>query len=742
MLRAITGVLLALLVFVIPASAQDVKAAKKAAKYAFKSGDYNEAIKHYKVMLQAKPDDKKTHYNLGYSVRQANPDPEEMAAFYNSLKITKAKSLEVAAIAYKNEKREVLAVCLYEIIYKLSPKDEIMLGYLPEYYYDNQMWQKAAEAYGVKAKNIKYKQNFSYYYVGESEMKLEKYQNALDAYTIALKKTNRKEDPDNWEVMYYRVRRAKLEVKNEPVRKALMAKPLSVDIESLGEEVNSEQGDYFAAVTADESMLLFTSRRPGSYGSEDDEGQYPEDFWICNKDTAGNWTEPRNLGEPINSSSHEGIPALAADGQKIYFYMSGDQGDGNIYESTISGETWSEPAMTRFCSYEHWETQPTISSDGNKIFFISTRDKKDADNSDIFYATRKRSGKWSKAKKMSDVVNSKYRENSPFIHPDGKTLYFSSEGHGCVGGFDIFKTVYNVEEDTWSPPVNIGYPINTKENDYGFILNALGNRAYFHSNREGSLGRQDLFVAYLTGKPKPAPPVAAVVDQEEPEEVEMEKVEEAAPETVAATAVVTVTGTVTDEDTGEPIEANIQMQNLTTSDYVADMSSNSKSGKYLVVLPVGSNYGIAANAKGYLFHSENFDLPENAAAAIIKKDIKLKKVKVGKKIVLNNIFFESGKSELNTESTLELERMIAFMGKEKKLKIEISGHTDNVGSDASNQSLSLARAKSVVAYLSSNGIEGERLVAKGYGEAQPIATNNTDEGKALNRRTEFKIVGN
>ena len=344
---------------------------------------------------------------------------------------------------------------------------------------------------------------------------------------------------------------------------------------------------------------------------------------------------------------------------------------------------------------------------------------------------------------MPDNVNSKYRESSPFIHPDGKTLYFSSEGHGCVGGFDIFKTVYNATEETWTDPVNIGYPINTKENDYGFVLNALGNRAYLHSNREGTLGAQDLWVVYLTGKPKPVEKVVAEVNEDEPEkEIALEVVEEEAPETVAATPVVTVTGVVTDEETGKPVGANIQMQNLTTNEYVADMNSNSKTGKFVVVLPVGANYGIAANANGYLFHSENFNLPENTAAAIVKKDIALKQVKVGKKIVLNNIFFETGKADLSTESTLELERMAEFMAKEKKLKIEISGHTDNVGSDASNQSLSEARAKAVVSYLTSNGVDSARLVAKGYGESQPIASNDSDKGRAQNRRTEFKIVGN
>lgn len=712
--------------------AQTSKEAKKIAKVAMNKNDYQAAIPALKIILTEKPDDAKAHLSLSKAIIGSNVNEKEMIDFYNGLKVKSTKGLLPVTYKYKSANKTNYLVTIYEIIQNIDEKEPTSLNYLSSYFFETAKDYEKAYKYNLrKAKYVKVKQNFSYNDAGRAAMILEQWQNGLDAFNNALKKTDAKLEAGNYEIIRQNVMWAEREVRDEPMRAKLMSKPLNVEIENMGKNINSKWGDYYGAVTADESMFLFTSTREGSYGKKDaTDGDWPEDFWYSLKDENGNWAPAKNLGAPINSGGHEGLPTLSADGQSIYFYMSGDKGDGNIYQSNIEGDVWSKPVKMEFCEDIYWETQPSISSDGNTIFFVSKRDKKDPKNADIFYSTRKRSGKWKAAKEVKGI-NTKYQEGSPFIHPDGKTLYFSSQGFPGVGGYDIFKSVLDAKGN-WSTPVNVGYPINTRDSDNGFFINAMGTRAYYHSYKDGGQGKSDFYVVHLVPKPKKD----TVVDNIVVKDTVVEKVAES----VAASSVTTVIGVITDEATGESIGTTIEMQNLTTGERIQDFKSNSKTGKYVVVIPAGNNYAIAVSKKGYLFHSENFNIPESAASSIVTKNVALKKIEVGKSIVLNNIFFQTGSAELSTESTLELERIIEFMKSESTMKIEIGGHTDDVGSDASNQQLSEKRANSVVAYLTSKGIDSKRLIAKGYGETTPIASNETPEGKQLNRRTEFKVL--
>ena len=324
------------------------------------------------------------------------------------------------------------------------------------------------------------------------------------------------------------------------------------------------------------------------------------------------------------------------------------------------------------------------------------------------------------------------------MHPDGKTMYFSSRGHSTMGGFDIFKSEMK-PDGTWGNPVNLGYPINGPHDDVFFVMNASGRRGYYASAKQGGYGEKDIYIITFLGADKPfalsnednliasiAEPIKSIV---------------AAPAVeLKANSLTVLKGTITDDNTKKPLEATIELIDNAKNEVIASFKSNSSTGKYLVTLPAGKNYGIAVKAENYLFHSENFDIPANNGYLEVTKDVQLKNVSVGTKIVLRNIFFDFDKSTLKPESTNELQRLIKLLIDIPTLKIEIGGHTDSKGSDDYNLKLSASRAKTVVEYLTKAGIALDRLKSNGYGEAQAIETNETEEGRALNRRTEFTII--
>jgi outer membrane protein OmpA-like peptidoglycan-associated protein len=321
--------------------------------------------------------------------------------------------------------------------------------------------------------------------------------------------------------------------------------------------------------------------------------------------------------------------------------------------------------------------------------------------------------------------------------PDGKTLYFSSKGHNTMGGYDIFKTV--LENGIWSTPENIGYPINDADDDVFFVLSASGRRGYYAAAHKGGVGEKDIYMITFLGAEKE--PLLSTEDNllaSVTAPVKETSVKQAVE--IKGPQITLLKGIITDAFTNKPLEATIELIDNVKNEVLATFKSNSATGKYLVSLPSGKNYGISVKADNYLFHSENFDLPANADYQEVTKDIALKNVSVGTKIVLKNIFFDFNKSTLRPESTAELERLIKLLNDVPNMRIEISGHTDNKGSAEYNQKLSESRSKSVVDYLVSKGVNSGRLEFKGYGLTQPIASNDTEEGRQENRRTEFKIL--
>ncbi len=493
----------------------------------------------------------------------------------------------------------------------------------------------------------------------------------------------------------------------------LVKKPVKVTIDNIGASVNSPFPDYAPVTSADEATMMFTSRRENTTGGGVDpfDQQYFEDIYISTN-TGNGWSEATNMGAPVNTSNrHDATVAVSADGQKLFIYLDDmHDGSGNIYECDLKGTEWDKPVkLGETINSKAHESSASLSADGSTLYFTSNREGGFGKH-DIYkskWDAKKNS--WGVAENLGKDVNTPYEEHSVFIHPDGKTLFFSSEGNKSMGGFDIFKTVYDTKKNKWSKPENLGYPINSTDDDINFVISASGKHAYFSSYKTNGIGEKDIYVITY-------------------------------PDSVKSAVACVLKGTITDALTKQPLEADVELIDNTLNQTIASFKSNSATGKYLVTLPGGKNYGIAVKKDGYLFHSENFDIPETFKYQEYVKDVELKSIAVGSKIVLNNIFYDFDKATLRPESTSELERLMSMLKDMPTMKIEIAGHTDGKGADDYNLKLSQSRAQSVVDYLSTHGIDKTRLSAKGYGKTKPIASNDTDEGRQLNRRTEFEIL--
>ncbi|QDA60876.1 hypothetical protein FHG12_12515 [Hymenobacter jejuensis] len=514
----------------------------------------------------------------------------------------------------------------------------------------------------------------------------------------------------------------------------LMQKPSRVFIDNAGPGVNSPYADYGPVISADESVILFTSRRNNSTGGQNDPetGGFFEDIYQSTRTSTG-WSPARNLGAPVNTEGHDATVGLAPDGQRMLVYVEDNGGD--LQESNLRGATWGKPQKlgSRINSKYH-ESSAAFTPNGRNLYFVSDKEG-GLGSRDIYQIEIEGRGP---AQNVGSVINTPYGEEGVFLHPDGKTMYFSSEGHNSMGGYDIFKSV--LENGKWSEPENLGWPINTPDDDVFFVISASGRHGYYSSFRDDGLGSKDIYQITFLGPEKP--PVLSQEDQLLASRAQPVKEALLAPPVPIASAQVTILkGVVTDEATKQPLEATIDVIDNQRNEVIASFRANAQSGRYLVSLPSGVNYGIVVRQEGYLFHSENFDLPSGAAYSEVVKDIALKKLEVGVKVVLNNIFFDFDKATLRKESTSELERLQKLLTETPALRLEISGHTDNVGNAAYNKDLSQRRAKAVVDYLIGKGIDKGRLTFAGYGDTQPVAPNTNKQGRQLNRRTEFKVTG-
>ena len=498
--------------------------------------------------------------------------------------------------------------------------------------------------------------------------------------------------------------------------------PVDFDPINLGSSINSELPEYFPSITADDSTFLFT-RRVNDLSAP---GGRQEEIFVSKKTPNNNWSNSSLVSNAINSKYNEGAPTFSPDGQYIIFvgcetgakgdYEYGDDRKGygscDLFYSQNNGTNWSKPVnLGSKINSKHWETQPSFSSDGKTLYFIRgmtyDRQRRNPDNQDIYVTTISEDGQWSKPEKLPPNINSPHREESVQIHPDGKTLYFSSNGHPGMGGMDLYMS-RKLDDNTWSDPINLGYPLNTFKNDISILISPKGDKGYFSSDREGGYGDLDLYSFNVDKKFKPLP-------------------------------ITFIKGKIIDAESKLPLFAFFQLTDLKKGNIISQMQSKLENGEFLITVPKNIDFALHAEKEGYMFYSRNI----YRDSLSLSKDgfliIELEKVKPGT-FILENIFFEKSKSSLKKSSLVELNKVLKLMQINPDLKIQISGHTDSDGDDDFNLELSINRAKSVVNWLIENSIDKNRLSFKGYGETRPIEENNSIANKAKNRRTELTII--
>ena len=534
-------------------------------------------------------------------------------------------------------------------------------------------------------------------------------------------------------------------IQQAEIAKWMFANPVRVFIDNIGSSINTIYPEYSPIIDPDEKMLMFTSCRPTTTGGEKDplDNRYYEDILISYRLEDGRWGNPENPGRPFNSPSHDAAVGHSPDNNWVLIFK-GEVNGGDIFICEVRDGQWRTPkSLPRKINSNAHESSATFAPDMSALYFVSDRKGgfggKDIYVSNIIYKGNDGDKmEFSEPQNLGAMINTPFDETGIFLQKNGRELYFSSRGHEGMGGFDIFKSEF--VDGQWSVPENIGYPVNTPGDDVFFSISANGKHGYYSTWMPDGIGDRDIFQITFLGDEKS---MITQTDYEEPAfsmTRNFIKTELLPPVEMKGNALVLLKGTIMDRSTRNPLGVVVEIIDNQSTQMIANFESNASTGKYMVPLPSGNSYGFAIKATDYPFYSEILDIPPTNTYREIEKDILLDKLVVGSKIVLNNIFFDFNKSSLRDLSIAELKRVVKMMTDLPTLKIELSGHTDNIGSEAYNQKLSEDRAHSVVNYLVASGIEASRLAYKGYGEIEPIAENDTEQGRQLNRRTEFKVI--
>lgn len=469
---------------------------------------------------------------------------------------------------------------------------------------------------------------------------------------------------------------------------------------NLGPSVNSKLAEYLPSQTIDGTQLFYTRRVE----------LYNEDFFGSKRVKGGNWETASPLKGSLNTPQSEGAMMISQDGEWLVFtgcYRPDSYGGCDLYISYRTPSGWSAAKnLGSKINSDQWESQPCLSPDKRELYFASRR-AGGLGGSDIYVSRLLDNGEWGDPENLGPGVNTTADEQCPFIHADNQTLYFTSSFWPGYGDDDLFY-VRKEPNGSWSVPVNLGYPINTIDREGTLFITADGKTAYYSSERKDSYGGLDIYSFELKQDIRPY-------------ETRWVK------------------GKVTDKKTGKGIAATLELTDLSTRQIISKVKTDSL-GNYLLTLPSGRDYAFTVNQRGYLFNSDQYFLKNGITDSTAEKNIMLQAIEQNASIVLKNIFFETNRFELSPASLVELDKLVTLLNENPTLKIEISGHTDNVGKAESNLLLSDNRAKAVVDYLVSKKIEAKRLTAKGYGLSKPVADNNTEEGRAQNRRTEMKII--
>lgn len=521
---------------------------------------------------------------------------------------------------------------------------------------------------------------------------------------------------------------------------------LKSDIENLsefnlGDGINSPTNERNPIQTADEKTLYFASKNREGFNNTNDDIFYSE---IYN----GKWSDAKKLQADFNSLEKNVSPTgISVDGNTMFFFEYENNGDVSYAQKNEFG--WGEAvSFPDPINTNNFESDATVAKTGDVLFFVSDRKGGIGEyhpynseffgslygNTDIYIATKDEEGNWGNVINLGDVINTPYAERKPFLHPDGKTLYFASEGHPGLGRLDLFmsKRLSDTSWTEWSEPVNFGKEVNTPQNDRSAVVNTMGELAYFSSeDRKLNFGQSDIYTMEM-------------------------------PESVLPEPVYAISGKVVDTE-GFPLEADIIWEDLATGKQIGKIKSDPQDGSFFLVLSKGKNYGFYSEKEGYFPNSQNIDLVNLKKSQKVSKNIEMTRLsdlfgddlemagnsdllydafdlKKRKKLNLNNLFFDYNSSELLKSSFPELDRVVYFLNNYPIRKIEVSGHTDSIGNPEYNLKLSQRRADAVKNYLVNKGIDPNILESKGYGQEEPVATNETDEGRQKNRRVELLIL--
>ncbi|WP_460979701.1 OmpA family protein [Spirosoma knui] len=485
-----------------------------------------------------------------------------------------------------------------------------------------------------------------------------------------------------------------------------LQRPQTVDPKPLSSVLQTTPSQYFPVLTADEQTLVFTALKP-----EGDEDLMTATF---NGET---WSPPTSLSPDINTPDNEGTASLSADGRTLVFTAcQGRKGFGScdLYLSRKTGSDWSAPEnLGPIVNTGYYESQPSLSADGRRLYFVSDRPGGKG-RRDIWRSDLATDGSWADPVNIGAPVNTAYNEASPFIHANGQSLFFASEGHVGMGGYDLFVSDTG-PSGTWSEPTNLGYPINTSEDQASLFVAANGTRAYYsyEEQKDGVSQKSRLYTFDL------------------PESLR-ERVK----------SVSYLKGVIADAKTKKPLSATVELIDLKTNQVVSRVQADAQTGQYTAVLPSGGEYALYVSVPGYLFKSLSFDFTQKTKGDGMSLSVPLEPVTTGSaaKETLNNLFFESGRYDLADKSRTELDRLSAFLQTNPGVSVEIAGHTDDKGDAAANLTLSQKRAQAVVAYLTQAGIDAKRIRAVGYGKTRPVAPNTTEENRRLNRRIEWRVL--
>ncbi len=526
--------------------------------------------------------------------------------------------------------------------------------------------------------------------------------------------------------------------------KEFVANPAHYSIVNVGNSINSEYEEYAPVLNEDETLLIFTTRRrDGNLNQNVDKDNKPfEDIFVTTKE-GDSWEYAQNIGEVINTQYHDSNLALSADGNTLFLYK--DENNGDIYVSTRDeGGTWSypEPLSENINSEGFKESSISISPDGNTLFFASDRPG-GFGGIDIYYSEKDPRGDWGRSRNLGATINTEYDDDGPFIDYDGKTLYFSSQGRKGMGGHDIFRSEYDSANSEWGEPENLGFPINTPDDDVYFVSTKDGQRGYYASVREDGLGFTDIYMVTVPTDEVPQDNVVAMENESDStqlEEVVPVVVETPDPEPSALPIEVIVT--VLDEN-GIPVDATVDVRSR--PDNMVAGKSRVQEGIYefRISTKAPKEYVLSVQKDGYVFQNVNLgSLAASAQEQQLERTVTLRKLEMGTRQVLRNIYFDFDKATFKDESYTELNRLETMLAQNPGIKVEISGHTDKIGSKAYNKDLSQRRANAVKNYLVNKGIDARRVVAMGYGEEKPLASNDDElEGRELNRRVEFEVIG-